>query len=31
MIWNQSLLAGVFVVGRTLRIIIDVEASYQQS
>jgi polyisoprenoid-binding protein YceI len=26
MIWNQSLLAGVFAVGRTLRITIDVEA-----
>lgn len=31
MIWNQSLLAGVFAVGRTLRISIDVEAVYQQS
>jgi len=30
MIWNQSLLAGVFAVGRTLRITIDVEAVYQQ-
>lgn len=30
MIWNQSLLAGVFAVGRTLRITIDVEAAYQQ-
>lgn len=30
MIWNQSLLAGAFVVGRTLRITIDVEATYQQ-
>lgn len=29
MIWNQSLLAGVLAVGRTLRITIDVEASYQ--
>jgi polyisoprenoid-binding protein YceI len=29
-IWNRSLLAGVFVVGRTLRITIDVEASYQR-
>ncbi|HEY2762905.1 MAG TPA: YceI family protein [Pseudonocardiaceae bacterium] len=29
-IWNQSLLAGVFAVGRTLRITIDVEAIYQQ-
>ncbi|MBV8540869.1 MAG: YceI family protein [Pseudonocardiales bacterium] len=31
MIWNQSLLAGVFAVGRTLRVTIDVEAVYQQS
>ncbi|MBV9728205.1 MAG: YceI family protein [Pseudonocardiales bacterium] len=31
MIWNQSLLAGVFAVGRTLRITIDVEAVHQQS
>jgi len=30
LIWNQSLLAGVFVVGRTLRITIDVEATYHQ-
>jgi len=30
MIWNQSLLAGVLAVGRTLRITIDVEASYQR-
>jgi polyisoprenoid-binding protein YceI len=29
MIWNQSLLVGVFAVGRTLRITIDVEAAYQ--
>lgn len=29
-IWNQSLLAGVFAVGRTLRITIDLEAVYQQ-
>lgn len=29
MVWNQSLLAGVFAVGRTLRITIDVEAVYQ--
>ncbi|MGH3796723.1 MAG: YceI family protein [Pseudonocardiaceae bacterium] len=29
-IWNQSLLAGVFAVGRTLRITIDIEAIYQQ-
>jgi polyisoprenoid-binding protein YceI len=29
-IWNQSLLAGVFAVGRTLRITIDVEASLQR-
>ncbi|MGH3914806.1 MAG: YceI family protein [Pseudonocardiaceae bacterium] len=31
MIWNLSLLAGVFAVGRTLRITIDLEAVYQQS
>jgi polyisoprenoid-binding protein YceI len=31
MIWNQSLLAGVFAVGRTLRVTIDVEAVHQQS
>jgi hypothetical protein len=30
MIWNQSLLAGVFAVGRSLRITIDVEAACQQ-
>jgi polyisoprenoid-binding protein YceI len=30
MVWNHSLLAGVFAVGRTLRITIDVEAVYQQ-
>ncbi len=30
-IWNQSLLAGAFAVGRTLRVTIDVEAIYQQS
>jgi polyisoprenoid-binding protein YceI len=30
MIWNQSLLAGVFAVGRTLRVTIDIEAVYQQ-
>jgi len=30
-IWNQSLLAGVFAVGRTLRVTIDIEAVYQQS
>jgi polyisoprenoid-binding protein YceI len=30
MIWNQPLLAGVFAVGRTLHITIDVEAVYQQ-
>ncbi|MGH8571122.1 MAG: YceI family protein [Gammaproteobacteria bacterium] len=29
-IWNQSLLAGVFAVGRTLRVTIDIEAVYQQ-
>jgi polyisoprenoid-binding protein YceI len=29
-IWNQSLLAGVFAVGRTLRVTIDIEAIYQQ-
>ena len=29
-IWNQSMLAGVFAVGRTLRITIDIEAVYQQ-
>lgn len=29
-IWNQSLLAGVFAVGRTLRITIDIETIYQQ-
>ena len=28
MIWNQSLLAGVFAVGRTLGVTIDVEAVY---
>lgn len=28
-IWNQSLLAGVFAVGRTLRISIDIEAIHQ--
>jgi polyisoprenoid-binding protein YceI len=30
-IWNQSLLAGVFAVGRTLRVTIDIEAVYQQA
>jgi polyisoprenoid-binding protein YceI len=30
MIWNQSLLAGVFAVGRTLAVTIDIEAVYQQ-
>jgi polyisoprenoid-binding protein YceI len=30
MIWNQSLLAGVFAVGRTLRIAIDIEAVHMQ-
>ncbi len=30
MIWNQSLLVGVFAVGRTLRIAIDAEAVHQQ-
>jgi polyisoprenoid-binding protein YceI len=30
MIWNQSLLVGVFAVGRSLRITIDVEAACQQ-
>ena len=30
MIWNQSLLAGVFAVGRTLGVTIDIEAVYQQ-
>jgi polyisoprenoid-binding protein YceI len=29
-IWNQSLLAGVFAVGRTLRVTIDIEAVHQQ-
>ncbi len=29
MIWNQSVLAGVFAVGRTLRITIDIEAVHQ--
>ncbi|MCA1674218.1 MAG: YceI family protein [Actinobacteria bacterium] len=29
-LWNQSLLAGVFAVGRTLRVTIDIEAVYQQ-
>lgn len=28
-IWNQSLLAGVFAVGRTLRITLDIEAVYR--
>lgn len=30
MIWNQSLLAGVFAVGRTLRVQLDVEAVRQE-
>lgn len=30
MIWNQSLLAGVFAVGRTLRVTSDIEAVYQE-
>jgi polyisoprenoid-binding protein YceI len=30
MIWNQSVLAGVLAVGRTLRITIDIEAVDQQ-
>jgi polyisoprenoid-binding protein YceI len=30
MIWNQSLLAGVFTVGRTLRVTIDVEAVWSR-
>ncbi|HEU0088580.1 MAG TPA: YceI family protein [Pseudonocardiaceae bacterium] len=29
-IWNQSLLAGAFAVGRTLRVTLDIEAVYQQ-
>lgn len=29
MIWNQSMLAGVFAVGRTLRIGIDIEAVHK--
>lgn len=28
-IWNQSLLAGVFAVGRTIRVTLDIEAVYQ--
>jgi polyisoprenoid-binding protein YceI len=28
-IWNQSMLAGVFAVGRTLRVSIDIEAVHQ--
>jgi polyisoprenoid-binding protein YceI len=31
MIWNQSLLAGVLTIGRTLRVTIDIEAVYQRS
>ncbi len=30
MIWNQSLLAGVFTVGRTLRVTIDIEAVWSR-
>lgn len=30
MIWNQSLLAGVLAVGRTLRVTIDIEAAHQR-
>ncbi|MGH3764349.1 MAG: YceI family protein [Pseudonocardiaceae bacterium] len=30
MIWNQSLLAGVLAVGRTLRVTIDIEAVWSQ-
>jgi polyisoprenoid-binding protein YceI len=29
MLWNQSLLAGVFAVGRSLRVTIDIEAVQQ--
>jgi polyisoprenoid-binding protein YceI len=31
MIWNQSLLAGVLTVGRTLRVTIDIEAVHQRT
>jgi hypothetical protein len=30
MIWNQSLFAGRYAVGRTLRVTIDIEAIYQR-